>query len=136
MPRFIAQEARRYACMPIRALYLYAEPIVQPMLYWNSSCAILRHPANLRVERTSCYYFCLWRLRGESRVPHSTTTTFLNSAGAGASIAVTPGSVGGPNQHQGEKQSVIVCVIVGDVPNSGYVHVAVHARTCMPTSQH
>ena len=27
-----------------------------------------------------------------------------------------------PDQHQGEKQSVFVCVIVGDVPNnSGYM---------------
>jgi len=26
-----------------------------------------------------------------------------------------------PDQHQREKQSVIMCVIVGDVPNSGYM---------------
>ena len=39
IPRSIAQETRCYVCMPIRALYLYAEPIVEPLflLYLNSS---------------------------------------------------------------------------------------------------
>ena len=43
IPRSVAQETRCYACMPIRALYLYAEPIVEPLLlYLYSSCAILQ----------------------------------------------------------------------------------------------
>ena len=47
---FHAQETRCYVYMPIRALYLYPEPIVEPLLI--AFVFLLRHPAKLCVERT------------------------------------------------------------------------------------
>ena len=53
------------------------------------------------------------------RATHSTTSTLLNSAGAGTSIAVTPGSVDGPRSTSRRETECFMCVIVDDVPNSG-----------------
>ena len=39
-----------------------------------------------------------------------------------------------PDQHQREKQSVIMCVIVGDVPNSGYMLRFTQEHACLRTS--
>ena len=40
-----------------------------------------------------------------------------------------------PDQHQGEKQSVFVCVIVGDVPNnSGYMLRFTQEHACLRVS--
>ena len=39
-----------------------------------------------------------------------------------------------PDQHQREKQSVIMCVIVGDVPNSGYMLRFTQEQACLRIS--
>ena len=39
-----------------------------------------------------------------------------------------------PDQHQREKQSVIMCVIVGDVPNSGYMLRFTQEHACLRIS--
>ena len=90
-------------------------------LYLCSSCAIMQ---NIRVERTSYYQCCLWRLHGESK--SLTALTLLNSAGPRGQHRCNT-RLGGWTQintrYQKEKQSVnmYVCVMVGDVPNSGYM---------------
>ena len=68
------------------------------------------------------------------RATHSVTTTLLNSAGAGASIAVTPGSVDGPRSTSKRDRSVIMCVIVGDVPNSSYMLRFTQEHACLRIS--
>ena len=39
-----------------------------------------------------------------------------------------------PDQHQRENQGVIMCVIVGDVPNSGYILRFTQAHACLRIS--
>ena len=69
------------------------------------------------------------------RATHRITTTLLNSAGAGASIAAKPGSVDGPRSSSERETECIMCVIVGDVPNdSGYMLRFTQEHACLRVS--
>ena len=68
------------------------------------------------------------------RATHSITTTLLSSAGAEASIAVTPGSVDGPRLTSKRETECYYVRIVGDVPNSGYMLRFMQEHACLRIS--
>ena len=74
--------------------------------------------------------------RGE-RATHSTATTLLNSAGARGQHRCNT-RLGGWTQinikERNREQSVIMCVIVGDVPNSGYMLRFTQEHACLRIS--
>ena len=105
IPRSIAQETRCYVCMPIRALYLYAEPIVELLfllyLYCTScKCTCRAHFLLSMLSMASS--------RGK-QVPHGTTTTLLNSAGARGQHHCTTRLGGWTQINIKEKNRVLLC---------------------------
>ena len=67
---------------------------------------------------------------------HTSALIPLTSAGAPASIAVTPGKVHGSSSvTKRETELYYICVAFGDVPKALRLShaAAVHVRTCMPT---
>ena len=132
IPRSIAQEMRCYVCMPIRALYLYAEPIVEPLfLYLYSSCAILQIHVSSALLTINVVYGVFAGKASPSQ--HYNHTPELSRSPGPASLQ-HPARWMDPDQYQKEKQSFIMRVIVGDVPNSGYMLRFTQEHACLRIS--
>ena len=119
--------------MPIRALYLYAEPIVEPLflLYLYSSAAILQIYVSSALLIINVVYGVFAGKASPSQ--HYNHTPELSRNPGPASLQ-HPARWMDPDQYQREKQSVIMRVIVGDVPNSGYMLRFTQEHACLRIS--